>query len=183
MEDNPEKSTETQEPPLPLDVMRAVYRAMEFHTEENDGRITLRLALENMDVVVISWGNPNDVATVIVRLPVRATPEFRAKTGEFLHRLNFDSKRKFWEMDYNDGEIRMAAYTDTLIGPLTEEHFRGILHCMVKTADTVFPYLTSVLSGRMAPDFAADQADAAIYAQWNKGNNPEEENGKAESEE
>ena len=175
MEDNPEKSTETQEPPLPLDVMREVYRAMEFHTEENDGRITLRLALENMDVVVISWGNPNDVATVIVRLPVRATSEFRAKTGEFLHRLNFDSKRKFWEMDYNDGEIRMAAYTDTLIGPLTEEHFRGILHCMVKTADTVFPYLTSVLSGRMAPDFAADQADAAICAQWNSSELPDEE--------
>jgi uncharacterized protein (DUF736 family) len=81
-------------------------------------------------------------------------------------------------MDYNDGEIRMGAYTDTLIGALTEEHFRGILHCMVVTADIVFPYLTSVLSGRMAPDFAADQADAAIYAHWTQGENtdaPEEE--------
>ena len=180
MKENPENQTGTQEPPHPLDVMREVYRSMEFHTEENDDRITVKIALENMEVVVTSWGNPNDVATVIVHLPVRATGEFRAKTGEFLHRLNYDSKRKFWEIDYKDGEIRMGAYTDTLIGPLTEEHFRGILHCMVVTSDIVFPYLTSVLSGRMAPDFAADQADAAIYAHWTKGNNPEDEGEKAE---
>lgn len=158
---------------LPLDVMREVFRAMEFHTEEDDHSITVRLKLENMDVVVLCWGEPNDLATLVVQLPVRATPEFRARTGEFLHRLNYNSRRKFWEIDYNDGEIRLAAYTDTTGGPLTDSHFRGLLHCMVTTADIVFPYLTSVLSGRMAPDFAADQADAAIHAYWTKGSNPE----------
>jgi len=30
----------------------------------------------------------------------------------------------------------------------------------------VFPYLTGVLSGRKAPDFAADQAEAAVRADW-----------------
>ena len=99
-------------------------------------------------------------------MPIRATEEFRARTGEFLHRLNYDSKRKFWEFDYNDGEIRLAAYADTTTAPLSDNHFRGLLHCMLRTVDIVFPYLTSVLSGRMGADFAADQADAALHAYW-----------------
>jgi len=44
-----------------------------------------------------------------------------------------------------------------------------------KTADTVFPYLTSRLSGRMTPEFAADQAKAAVKAQWDKGGKADEE--------
>jgi hypothetical protein len=111
-------------------------------------------------------------ASLYVLLPVRATAESRANTGEFLHRLNYHSKRKFWEMDYNDGEIRLTSFTDTVTGPLTEAHFRGILHSMVTTADVVFPYLTSVLSGRMTPDFSADQAQAALRAFWNRPRSP-----------
>ena len=53
-----------------------------------------------------------------------------------------------------------------MTGPLTDGGFRSLLHCLVMHADTVFPYLTSVLSGRMAPDFAADQAEAATASMW-----------------
>ncbi len=157
------------EAPEPLDVMRKAYQDAEFHFEEDEGRLTLRLGLKNLDVTVHCWGRVGDVATIIVRLPIRATEEFRARTGEFLHRLNYTAKRKFWEFDYNDGEIRLVAYTDTISGPLTEGLFRSIFHAVTSTADVVFPYLTSVLSGRMAPDFAADQAEAAIAAFWDKG--------------
>ena len=161
--------------PYPLDVMKDAYRSMEFHFEEDEDRLILRLSLQTMDVTVISWGNPGDVASVIVRLPIRATEEFRAKAGEFLHRLNFSAKRKFWEIDYDDGEIRLATHTDTITGPLSEGLFRSILHALTSTADVVFPYLTSVLSGRMTPEFAADQAEAATQAFWDKGESPEEE--------
>jgi len=106
------------------------------------------------------------VARIIVNLPVRATPEFRPQTGEFLHRLNFGSKRKFWEFDYNDEEMRLASYTDTLTGPLTKEFFRAILNSLASATDAAFPYLTGVLTGRMSPEFAADQAEAGIRAAW-----------------
>jgi len=175
-------SQPTAEVPDPLDVMRDVLRGMEFNFDDADGRLVVHLMLDRLDVKVVCWGNPDDVATILVVLPVRATPEFRPQTGEFLHRLNYGAKRKYWEMDYGDGEIRLAAYTDTLIGPLTGQHFRGMLHSMVRTADIVFPYLTSVLSGRMTPEFADDQAEAAIHAFWNKDTDtPEEGDGKAES--
>lgn len=168
----------TTEAPEPLDVMRKAYQDAEFHFEEDEGTLTLRLGLKNLDVTVLCRGRAGDVASIIVRLPIRATEQFRPQTGEFLHRLNYAAKRKFWEMDYSDGEIRLVAYTDTITGSLTEGLFRSIFHAVTSTADVVFPYLTSVLSGRMTPEFAADQAEAAIDAFWNKGektDSPEKE--------
>jgi hypothetical protein len=69
----------------------------------------------------------------------------------------------------------MVAYADTMAGPLTEPIFRGLLHFMLMTADEVFPYLTSVLSGRMKPAFAADQTAAAIMAMCDECGKTEEE--------
>ena len=107
---------------------------------------------------------------MVVRLPVRAPRKFRAAAGEFLHRLNCDSRRKLWEIDYDDGEIRLSCFTDTLVGPMTENLFRALLNSQVEAADAAFPYLTSVLSGRMSPEFAADQTQAAVQAGWPKEN-------------
>lgn len=175
MNDEPIPNTSTEQPlvPHPLDVMRQVFRDAEFHFDDEDSRLFLRLKLDCVDVSIVCWGNPDDVATMIVTLPVRATHDIRPQVGEFLHRLNYGSKRKFWEMDYNDGEIRLASHLDTIMGPLTPGLFQALLHHLVKTADTVFPYLTSVLSGRMTPEFAADQAEAAILAMSNAGQNPD----------
>jgi hypothetical protein len=52
---------------------------------------------------------------------------------------------------------------------------RSLFHALTSTADVVFPYLTSVLSGRMTPEFAADQADAAIHAHWNMDEKTDDE--------
>lgn len=161
--------------PHPIEIMRAVYRDMDFSFEEVESMLTFRLALENLDITVISWGHPGDVARLIVKIPVRAQAEFRSRAGEFLHRLNFNAKRKFWEMDHNDGEIRLAAYTDTVLAPLSESLFRSAFHALTTTADITFPYLTSVLFGRMTPEFAADQAEAALDAFWDNDEKPDNE--------
>lgn len=152
--------------PEPLDVVREVYKENEFQFQDDGDEITLPLALDNVEVQVISRGSLNDVAHVMIHLPVRATPEFRALAGEFLHRLNFGMKRKYWEMDYEDGEIRASLYADTMDIGLTKSRFRAMLNALIITVDSTFPYLTSVLNGRMAPAFAADQAEAAIVAAW-----------------
>ena len=164
------ESSPVSEPPHPLEVMRQAYVDMEIEFQEDDNAIFTRLNLENLEVHVISWGEPDDLSTIVVRLPVRAAAEFRAAAGEFVNRLNYNSRRKFWEIDHADGEIRLAAYTDTMAGPMTDKIFRSLLHCLLMTADTAFPYLTSVLSGRMTPEFADDQAEAALVAMWGKDN-------------
>ena len=70
---------------------------MEFAFQEDEDSIFTRVSLKNVEVDVISFGQPDDFAAIIVRLPVRAAPEFRAQAGEFLHRLNYATQRKFWE--------------------------------------------------------------------------------------
>lgn len=149
-------------PPQPIDVMRQTFRDLELKFEEDERQIKSRVILQNVEVLVLSWGALDDVAQLMVHLPIRAAKPVRLKVGEFLHRLNFHAKRKFWEMDFDDGEVRMAVHTDTTIGPLTPQHFGGILHLMLNTADTVFPYITNVLSGAMSAELAADQALAAV---------------------
>ena len=163
----PESAAAEEEQIHPLEVMRQEYRAMEFTFQEDEDSIFTRVNLKNVEVDMISFGTPDDFAAIIVRLPVRAAPEFRAQAGEFLHRLNYATKRKFWEIDYNDGEIRLASFMETMAGPLTGGRFRCLFHYMAMHADAVFPYLTSVLSGRMTPEFAADQAEAATELMLN----------------
>lgn len=155
--------------------MREVYRENEFQFQDDGDELVLPLALESVEVQVISRGTLNDLAHVMIHLPVRATPEFRTRAGEFLHRLNFGMKRKYWEIDYEDGEIRASLYTDTLDIGLTKSRFRAMLNALIVTVDSTFPYLTGVLNGRMTPSFAADQAEAAIVAAWSKPETDNEE--------
>jgi hypothetical protein len=149
-----------------MDVMREAFRSMRVPFHEDDGRIFTRLGLENVEVQVVAWGYPDDLAKVIVRLPVRAAKKHRAAAGDFLHRLNCNARRKYWEMDCDSGEIRLSCFTDTMVGHLTEQHFRALLNSLVHAADTVFPYLTGVIHGRMTPELAADQADSAVRVDW-----------------
>jgi len=177
-EPDPKPATET---PEPLDVMRKVFQEAEFEFEVDDqDRIRLALALKNLDVTVACWGIAGDLACVLVRLPIRATKEFLPKAGEFLHRLNYDAKRKFWEIDYTDGEIRLVTHADTITGPLTEGLFWAVFRTVTSTVDVTFPYLTSVLSGRMTPEFAADQAEAALQAFWEEGDDSKGEDNLSE---
>ena len=161
--DQETRSTETIHP---LDVMRQTLTSMEIPFQEDDGRLFTRLGLENVEVQVVAWGYPDDLAKVIVRLPVRAAKKHRAAAGDFLHRLNCNARRKYWEMDCDSGEIRLSCFTDTMVGRLTEGLFRALLNSLIHAADTAFPYLTGVLNGRMPPEFAADQAEAAVRIDW-----------------
>jgi len=157
-----------------LAVMREVFREMEVECQEEDGVLFMRFLLENVEVQLLCHGSPDDVVSVVVKLPLRAREAFRAQAGEFLHRLNFGEKRKFWEIDYDDGEIRLAGYIDTLLGPLNGQLLQAFVHAMLTRADLAFPYLTSVISGRMTPEFASDQAEAAWMAHWREDDNEDQ---------
>jgi hypothetical protein len=147
-----------------MDVMRQAFLSMQIPFQEDDGRLFARLGLENVEVQVVAWGYPDDLAKVVVRLPVRAAKKHRAAAGDFLHRLNCNARRKYWEMDCDSGEIRLSCFIDTMVGWLSDRHFRALLNSLVHAADTVFPHLIGVLHGRMPPAFAADQAEAAVRA-------------------
>jgi hypothetical protein len=165
-QDEPDPRPAFTEPEPVTSVMRRVLDSLEmiYDHDVEDDVITLRIQLENVEVGVFLYGQNADLACAIVRLPVRAPQAVRPLVGEFLHRLNYAGKRKFWEMDYNDGEIRLRATTDTIDAPLSETMFRAMGRAVLEIADRTFPYLNAVICRSMKPDFAADQAIAALDA-------------------
>lgn len=99
----------------------------------------------------------------------------RPQAGEFFHRLNFETRRKFWEMDYDSGEMRCSCYTDTISAPLTESLFTSMVQALAHMSDRIFPYVMALISGKMTPDFAADQAIAALSGNSDEGDQSEAE--------
>jgi len=152
-----------------LGTMRTALRDMGLPFQEGDGTLFSRIAIENLEVHLICWGDPDDLARIVVRLPLRAAKASRAAVGEFLHRLNFKQRRKLWEMNCDNGEIRLACFINTIAAPLIGSHFCALVESLLTTADAVFPCLASVLTERMTPEFAADQAKAATNGEGNLG--------------
>ena len=59
------------------------------------------------------------------------------------------------------GKSTLAAYTDTIIGPLSEGLFRSIFHAVTSTADVAFPYCrTSSDESRRASIFCSSGQEA-----------------------
>jgi hypothetical protein len=65
----------------PLEVMRNVYQQMEITFHDDDDTIFTCLNLENVEVQVICCGAPDDLASVIVNIPV---PEALHDSGDCL---------------------------------------------------------------------------------------------------
>ncbi|MCX7869446.1 MAG: YbjN domain-containing protein [Terrimicrobiaceae bacterium] len=145
---------------------------LEYDYDAEDDIISLRVQLETFEAAMFLFGENDDMATLMVRVPVRVPEAVRPAVGEFLHRLNYAGRRKFWEMDYNDGEVRLRATTDTIDAPLSSMMFQAMSQAVLEIADRTFPYLNAVITRSMKPDFAADQAIAALSA--NAGEEPGE---------
>ncbi len=136
------KSAEIEKPPHPMEAMRQAYPDMEITFQEEDITIFTRLNLENLEV------NVGEAA------------------GEFLRGLNFNAWRKFWKVDHNDGEIRLAAYTaaKAVKAVKVRDGFsRSFLLPQLMIADTRLLCLTMVISWWMRKIIAAEQFEAKKY--------------------
>jgi hypothetical protein len=124
--------------------------------------IRSEFVLSGVDVSVYCQGDNESLVVVVVTFPVRAPVETRHVTGEFLLRANYALSRQVWEMDFDDGEVRLRMHVDTCFGePLQPEVFRAILDYAILMAEMYFPFLNAVITRAMKPEFALDQAQAA----------------------
>ena len=165
MNTNDRQITEqTEETATPTDVMRRWLNdcGIRYDYDTDDDIIVFKTDIPSTELTVICGGVPGDLAYLIVRFPVRVPEPARQAVGEFLHRLNYASKRKFWEMDFNDGEVRMRGSTDLFSSPLDEGLFESLLRLLLEMASKAFLYLNAVTTQSMKPDFAADQALCAL---------------------
>jgi len=161
MNDNPDPAS-TDEAPLPIELIKEALRKSEFDFDTVEDCVAFHMQLSTCEVRIVIWAEPESVAKLKLTLPIRANVEHRAAVGELLHRLNYGAKRKFWEMDCNDGEIGLSSHVDTVRRPLDPDFFMSMFSALATTADLNLPYVTAVAFGQMKPDFAADQGLAAL---------------------
>ena len=147
-----------------IEIMRSVFDDAELAYElvGEDEFIRSEFVLSGVDVSVYCQGDNESLVVVVVSFPVRAPVETRHLTGEFLLRANYALSRQVWEMDFDDGEVRLRMHVDTCFGaPLKREVFRAILDYAILMAEMYFPFLNAVITRAMKPEFALDQAQAA----------------------
>lgn len=147
-----------------VDVMRGVFDETELTYEMlGDGEIIRsQFALSGVDVSVYCQGDNQSLVVVVVSFPIRVQRDSQAAVGEFLHRANYSLARQVWEMDYDDGEVRLRVHVDTCFGSaLQPDVFRAILDYAILMAEAYFPFLNAVITKAMKPEFALDQAQAA----------------------
>jgi len=147
-----------------IEIMRSVFDDAELAYEVvgEDEFIRSEFVLSGVDVSVYCQGDNESLVVVVVSFPVRAPVETRHLTGEFLLRANYALSRQVWEMDFDDGEVRLRMHVDTCFGePLKREVFRAILDYAILMAEMYFPFLNAVITRAMKPEFALDQAQAA----------------------
>lgn len=147
-----------------IEIMRSVFddADLAYEVVGEDEFIRSEFVLSGVDVSVYCQGDNESLVVVVVSFPVRAPVETRHITGEFLLRANYALSRQVWEMDFDDGEVRLRMHVDTCFAePLKPEVFRAILDYAILMAEMYFPFLNAVITRAMKPEFALDQAQAA----------------------
>lgn len=158
-----------------IDVMRSVFDEAELAYElvGDNEFIRSEFVLSGVDVSIYCQGDNDSLVVVVVSFPVRAPSENRHLVGEFLLRANYALSRQVWEMDYDDGEVRLRMHVDTCFGdPLKPDVFRAILDYAILMAEMYFPFLNAVMTRAMKPEFALDQAQAAYNDRLVQDKNP-----------
>jgi hypothetical protein len=156
--------------PTPIEVMQSWFDEVQlpYNFFEEDNMISSGIAMTNLEVGIVCRVLPDGDRVLIVRHPMRAPKETRHAVGEFLLRLNHASKQSHWEMDFDDGEVRFRSVTSTPEVEFSKDYFRLWLAEILLVTDAVCPYLAGVFGRTMKPDFAADQAIAAIEESFRK---------------
>ncbi len=159
------RKTKDQDPSPPTHVMLAWFneKEMTYNYCEDSRVISANFELNNLEVRVYCGTTSEGAPFLIVKYPMRAPEPIRGAVGEFLLRLNFAAKRSLCELDFNDGEIRLRVVSDLVDEGFTQDHFAVMMGQMLLFADMAYPCLASVMTRAMKPDFAADQAVAAIH--------------------
>ncbi len=152
------------EPFSPTHVMLTWFKdkQMSYDYCEDNNIITSGIELSHLEVRIFCGTTPEESPFLIIRYPMRAPESVRPSVGEFLMRLNFAAKRSLCELDFNDGEIRFRMVSDLTGSAFSQDHFAVMMGQMLLFADMAYPCLASVMTRAMKPDFAADQALAAI---------------------
>ena len=92
--------------------------------------------------------------------PIRAPDKKRAAVAEFITRANYGMVIGNFEMDYEDGEIRVKCSIDIEGSELTEPLVCSAVYWAVMMMDKYLPGLLKVIGGNTPPAEAIDEIEA-----------------------
>jgi hypothetical protein len=134
-----------------------------FFNSPESGVVFFHIELENVTVRLLCRQLDSGRLGVVVFFPVKACLVRRPMVGEYLLRLNHGLEKPVFQFDHEDGEVRIVVEM-SLAPNCGEQEFQDSLFSFLFFADKVFPYLNSVITGAMNPEFAADQSAAAVQS-------------------
>lgn len=132
-----------------------------FFNTPDSGTVFFHIELEHVTVRLLCRQLDSGRLGVVVFFPVKACLVRRPMVGEYLLRLNHGLEKPVFQFDHEDGEVAISVEM-SLAPNCGKQEFQDSLFSYLFFADKVFPYLNSVITGAMKPDFAADQTAAAV---------------------
>jgi hypothetical protein len=167
---DPESASETPgEPNSLFDTVATYLDINDWHYEANPERGWFSMSYIGDDGtwrVVVDTTELEKVRRVLVYsiYPVRVPAARRLQAAEFIARINHGMTLGNFELDVDDGEIRVKTVTDVGEGEMGDEVLDRLLLVNVHTANRYLAAMLSVAFGSTSAQAAAELVEAAIAA-------------------
>jgi len=102
-------------------------------------------------------------------VPERCPPESRPLVGELLHRLNYGVQTVCFELDYDDGEVRVRSGVDLHSIEPTTGLFAETAETAAQALEVVLPALRALMAGQVGIPEALEMVDRALGADGLEG--------------
>jgi hypothetical protein len=99
--------------------------------------------------------------SVISTLPNKAALNRRDAVAEFLTRTNYNSVIGFFQIDFDDGEVRFVTDIDVEGSFLSSTQMKNLLYTNVLLLDKYFPGIVAVMNGAQSAKNAFEKIAAA----------------------
>jgi len=128
------------------------YEAQAGSAGRAEARLYFRFTSESAQFDVwIVCNEETERLCVLSVLPVVVPEAMRLSIAEFIARANFGIVVGNFELDFQDGEVRMRTSADVEDTPISHTFVRNLLIANLGTADRYFPGFVKVLYSNMEP--------------------------------
>jgi hypothetical protein len=138
-----------------------------FEAHDSEHAIAADFGLKNISAQLAVLAPPDEpFLSLTLMLPVTVPSGRRAAIAELLHRLNWNLATGHFELDWDNGLVRLA-YAIPLADEgctVAEDSFRRWLLLACTTLDGLCPAILKVAFSSAAPAHAAEHAEAEMQA-------------------
>ncbi|MFH1680498.1 MAG: YbjN domain-containing protein [Candidatus Eisenbacteria bacterium] len=149
----------------PFDAVKKHFREQGWTFDTRDEAKTVIVGYQGENAAYrafVAVSDEDDLLECVTILPTTVPPARRATVAEFIVRGNYGMPLSKFEMDFDDGTVRL--YTSSLIqgGSLTTDSLNHVFGVNFVAADRFYPAFMQVVFGRTSPSEAVESVRAGI---------------------